>query len=661
MNFLAGDSEMARRIRDFDWTDHPFGPPSTWPQSLRSALSICLQSSFPTAIYWGGELRLLYNDAWSEIPGPRHPAALGAPAREVWPDIWHIIEPQFMHLIETGEGIFVENQLLPLRRYGAVEETYWNYSFTPIRGEDGAIEGVFNSGSETTDEVLHKRQVQFLLQLNESLRECETAAEARRLAVRLLGEHLGATRAGVREIVLDGRTEHLAVVDEWTAPGAAPVGDRVRIADLGRKTRETLLAGRVFRMKDAETEIDDPAVRAKFAELGIRAALAVPWMCGGRVRAVLFAHSDIPRDWDAHETETLEKVLETTMGWIERERAAEQERIMAREIDHRSRNTLAIVQSLVRLTSDDTVDGFREKIVNRIEALARAHGLLASRRWRDLDLTSLLREELGPYCDSVAKRVKLSGPTVSLDPDFAQMVAMLVHELATNAAKYGALGDPCGTLEVSWRTEGDILELLWAERLVSAPPKAAPRSDGGFGSTLLSRVADQLGGRIDCEHGPQGLRCRLTLPLLRDANLRAASAPSSPSADGEADLARPKRILIVEDEPIVAMDMAETVRALGYEVFGLAPSLAKGLDLLKGRSPDLAIVDADLGGEASTPIAEELSRRGVPFVMVTGYDDVPALSEGGARLTVLSKPISERELGRTLAEIMRADAQAATA
>ncbi|MCA1776321.1 MAG: hypothetical protein LC676_12115 [Loktanella sp.] len=123
MDFLAGSGEMAERIRSFDWANHPFGPLEAWPQSLRSALSICLNSAFPTSIYWGPELRLLYNDAWAPIPGPRHPAALGARAQDIWGDIWHIIEPQFAKLVRSGEGLFVEDQMLPMRRFNTEEET----------------------------------------------------------------------------------------------------------------------------------------------------------------------------------------------------------------------------------------------------------------------------------------------------------------------------------------------------------------------------------------------------------------------------------------------------------------------------------------------------------------------------------------------------------
>ena len=149
---------MGPRIRAHDWTNTALGPPNRWPQSLRSALSICLQSSFPTAIYWGEELSLLYNDAWAPIPAERHPAALGRPAAAVWTDIWDVVGPQLKRVLETGQGFSTFDQMLPMLRGGVVQETYWNYSFTPIRGEDGAVAGVFNQGHETTDRVQFERR-----------------------------------------------------------------------------------------------------------------------------------------------------------------------------------------------------------------------------------------------------------------------------------------------------------------------------------------------------------------------------------------------------------------------------------------------------------------------------------------------------------------------
>ncbi len=158
LDFLAGGGEMGARLRSHDWSESPLGPPSQWPQSLRSALSICLNSSFPTAIYWGPDLLLLYNDAWAPIPAERHPWALGRPAQEVWQDIWPVVGPQFGQVLSSGQGFSVFDQLLPMLRQGVVTETYWNYSFTPIRGEGGEIAGIFNQGHETTQRILDERR-----------------------------------------------------------------------------------------------------------------------------------------------------------------------------------------------------------------------------------------------------------------------------------------------------------------------------------------------------------------------------------------------------------------------------------------------------------------------------------------------------------------------
>ncbi|SFR96954.1 ATP-binding protein [Sphingomonas jatrophae] len=157
LDFLSGGGGMGERIRAFPWTQTPLGAPETWPQSLRSAISICLHSSFPTAIYWGPELRLLYNDAWVPVAADRHPAALGQPGGEVWSDIWSVVGPQLETVLATGEGFSTFDQLLPMMRDGRVQETYWNYSFTPIRGEDGGVAGVLNQGNETTERILRER------------------------------------------------------------------------------------------------------------------------------------------------------------------------------------------------------------------------------------------------------------------------------------------------------------------------------------------------------------------------------------------------------------------------------------------------------------------------------------------------------------------------
>lgn len=156
--FLQGGGAMGERIRAFDWTGHPLGPPAGWPPALRMAMSLCLNSSFPTAIYWGPEMFVLYNDAWSVIPAEKHPWILGQPAASGWADIWHIVGPQFRQVLETGESFALYEQMLPMERGGAVRETWWNYSLTPIRDADHGIGGIFNQGNEITPLVLARRE-----------------------------------------------------------------------------------------------------------------------------------------------------------------------------------------------------------------------------------------------------------------------------------------------------------------------------------------------------------------------------------------------------------------------------------------------------------------------------------------------------------------------
>jgi PAS domain S-box-containing protein len=181
-DFLLGGGEMGVRMREMDWAETSLGPVEDWPQSLRSALSICLNSRFPIAIYWGPEYVLLYNDAWRPIVGNKHPEALGRAAHEVWPEIWDIIGPMLSSVSETGEATWRDDQLLPMNRFGYTEECYFDYTFSPIRGHGAQVEGVFNVVTETTYRSLNDRRNHFLRELGTRTAAARSAGEACRLA-----------------------------------------------------------------------------------------------------------------------------------------------------------------------------------------------------------------------------------------------------------------------------------------------------------------------------------------------------------------------------------------------------------------------------------------------------------------------------------------------
>ncbi|WP_434772160.1 ATP-binding protein [Pseudomonas entomophila] len=184
--FLDFPGEMARLMREKEWSQTPFGPLEGWSQALRSAVSICLGSRFPMVLYWGETRALIYNDAWSPVPGRKHPAALGSPGPEVWAEIWDIIGPMFDHVMNTGEATWSEDQLLPLNRFGYTEECYFYYSYSPVRGEDGRVEGIFTAVTETTYRVLATRRERLLRQVAEATAQTRTPADACQAMARLL-------------------------------------------------------------------------------------------------------------------------------------------------------------------------------------------------------------------------------------------------------------------------------------------------------------------------------------------------------------------------------------------------------------------------------------------------------------------------------------------
>ncbi|MCW5798634.1 MAG: PAS domain S-box protein [Nitrospira sp.] len=159
------DSEMGGRIRAFDWSHTPLGPIEHWPASLVSILGVCLTAQTPMAIYWGVDGWLLYNDAWRPVVGGKHPWALGHPAREVWPELWPTIQHYFRSVHTTGNANWRSDELLPMQRFGFTEECYFDYSLNPIRGQNGAVEGILNIVQETTYRVLNDRRTSLLREL----------------------------------------------------------------------------------------------------------------------------------------------------------------------------------------------------------------------------------------------------------------------------------------------------------------------------------------------------------------------------------------------------------------------------------------------------------------------------------------------------------------
>ena len=157
-DFLNGGGEMGASMRSHDWAATPLGKPEVWPQGLRSAVQICLNTPIVGAVHWGADLCILYNDAYAPVLAERHPWALGRPFGEVWAEIWDVLGPQIASVVKTGRGFSTEHQLLRMNRNGRIEDTFWIYSFAPLH-DSGAVAGIFVTALDTTDQVVAERRL----------------------------------------------------------------------------------------------------------------------------------------------------------------------------------------------------------------------------------------------------------------------------------------------------------------------------------------------------------------------------------------------------------------------------------------------------------------------------------------------------------------------
>jgi len=366
------------------------------------------------------------------------------------------------------------------------------------------------------------------------------------------------------------------------------------------------------------------------------------------------------RPWKANEIEAVEalrlSVLEVVlrrMDQVARERAEAQEKqaLMVAELDHRVKNTMANIQSLMRHTrrSQTTLDGYVESLEKRIKAMSYAHNLLSQSRWHSAELKALLEDELRPH-ELANGAISLAGEAVELKPRSALALSMVFHELATNAAKYGALSVAEGQLSVRWWVEADHLHLTWRER--NGPP-VDPPSRKGFGRTVIEQsLSFELEGEVVLRFAREGVECDLMVPmsLVHPAGQSDAAKDPAEKESGDAPL-RPIRVLLVEDSMITALDIAQTLEDLGFEVLGPTGRVSGAIGILDKEKVDVAVLDVNLGKEDSFPIADRLVSEAIPFAFLTGYDAASVLPERFKGIACLNKPFSDAALAQTITRL----------
>jgi PAS domain S-box-containing protein len=364
----------------------------------------------------------------------------------------------------------------------------------------------------------------------------------------------------------------------------------------------------------------------------------VRW-CMGTAAATLDANGQVVR------------ISGVTADITERKEAEERQTLLASEVDHRAKNALALVQSVVRLTRANTIESYAQAVEGRIKALSRVHTVLSQSRWQGADLAGLVDEEMAPYRTGDPHRITCQGPKISLQPATAQTLALALHELTTNAVKYGALSSRAGRVSLTWNLEPEGFKLRWTEM---DGPAVSPASLSGFGTRIImASVERQLGGRVSFDWRPQGLDCTISIPPSDKSQLAKVGKESErtkTSREGKTSLKSAisfegSRIMVVEDEALVALGMSDALSDLGYDVYGPFSRVREAIAAVREADVHGAILDVNLNGETVYPLADFLQERGVPILFVTGYS-AESLDPRFADVLVLQKPVERQTLER---------------
>ena len=340
----------------------------------------------------------------------------------------------------------------------------------------------------------------------------------------------------------------------------------------------------------------------------------------------------------------------------ERAKAHDRDKLLMAELDHRVKNTLANIQALVKQSSRsaESLTLFVEGLDNRIRSMAKAHSLLTQSRWEGVSVDGLLREELEPYGQALGS-IALTGVDAVLTPKSALALSLALHELATNAAKFGAFSKAGGSVAVDWHLREDGgMGLSWTE---SGGPAVELPTRRGFGSNLIERaLAMETNGHAAIRYERAGVICDIILPASSLVVLTAKRIETSlemPKIGLVVAAIPPRpRILVVEDSFLLVLTVEAMCDELGWEVVGPATRLKSALLLAETAEIDVALLDVNLDGEMSWEVAAILKKRGIPFAFSTGYDEGDLLPENLVGTRIVSKPYQINEVEQSLRQLM---------
>lgn len=464
---------MGARIAAFDWSRTSLGPIDGWPQSLKTATNLLLLSPVPIVLLWNEDGVMIYNDAYSGFAGARHPQLLGSKVREGWPEVADFND-NVMKVGLAGGTLAYKNQKLTLHRPDPAP-AWMNLDYSPVFDESGAPAGVIAIVVETTEAVLAQQRTR---ESEQRFRALVNATSD--VVYRLSADWKRLWSLDGRGFIPDMEQPSLVWQDLYLIEEDREQVQAAIDAAIANKT--------VFQLEHRVKQVD--------GSIGWTLSRAVP----------LFDEQGEIVEWFGAATDI-----------TERRRTEEHLRLVVNELNHRVKNNLAMTQAIAAQTFRGAVDvaDAQKKFSDRIMALGQANDLLTGERGAGVLLKGVIEQALQPHCGDSA-RLGIEGPDVSLSPKTALSLSLAMHELATNAIKYGAWSSDTGSVAIGWRTYmpvegGERIHIEWRERggpVVSQPGRR------GFGSRLIERgLSAEMGGEVRMMFESDGLVCAIDAPL----------------------------------------------------------------------------------------------------------------------------------------------------
>jgi len=604
----VAQSEMAQRVRDFDWSATPLGPIGSWPLSLLIAVGICLNSRFPMFVWWGPKLINIYNDGYIPMLGARHPRALGRPARESWDDIWADVGPQADLVMHKGQATWNERVHLRMERHGFSEDTWFTWSYSPIHDESGGVGGLFCAVTEDTPRVLAERQRD---KLDGRLRALVTASSD--VVYCMSPDWTVMHHLRGQDFIVDTSTESGTWMDQYI-----PAEERGRV---------TAAVERAIRDKSA-FELEH-RVRRVDGSIGWTFSRAVPILNdAGEITEWFGAASDVTARKEAEET-----LRQNAAELKEADRRKDEFLAM---LAHELRNPLAPIsyalQALrLKSTADASQKAAQDIIDRQVQQLVRlVDDLLdVSRITRGKVELKLGMVELAAVIDQALETVKpfieQRGHAVGVDVPhdvwlvadatrLAQVFANILH----NAAKYT---QPPGVIQVSARRDGDGVRVTVTDNGIGIPADqlraifemfaqvdgSLDRAHGGLGIglTIAKNLVEMHDGQIRA--ASEGPGKGTTFEVLLPAQERKGRHTGKPQQAGPKS-GKPLRVLVVDDNRDVAQSMGRMLEMLGHSVrveYGGASAIRASDEF----SPDVVLLDIGMPGLNGYDVCQTIKRK----------------------------------------------------